>query len=48
MGESIAYAWVDAALDEGGEVDVLYFERAIPGRIVAEPRFDPAGERLRS
>ena len=32
---------------EGADVDVLYFERAIPGRLVAEPRFDPAGERLR-
>jgi glycine cleavage system aminomethyltransferase T len=48
VGESIAFAWVDTGLDEGAEVEVLYFERAIRGRIVTEPRFDPAGERLRS
>jgi glycine cleavage system aminomethyltransferase T len=48
VGESIAYAWVDAALDEGAEVDVLYFDRAITGCIAAEPRFDQAGVRLRS
>jgi hypothetical protein len=31
----------------GDAVTVLYFDRALAGRIVQEPLFDPTGERLR-
>ncbi len=48
VGESIAYAWVDDRLGEGDPVEVWYFDRDLPARIAPEPRFDPAGERVRS
>jgi glycine cleavage system aminomethyltransferase T/glycine/D-amino acid oxidase-like deaminating enzyme len=48
VGESIAYAWIDVAVDEGSRLDVAYFERTMPARLASEPRFDPAGERLRA
>lgn len=49
VGESIAYAWLPAALAEpGSAVEIAYFDCRCPARAVAEPRLDPAGERMRS
>ncbi|MEX0991728.1 MAG: FAD-dependent oxidoreductase [Actinomycetota bacterium] len=48
VGESIAYGWVDDLLGEGDAVEVWYFDRHLAATIASEPRFDPAGERVRS
>ena len=47
VGESIAYAWIDAAIDEEG-LRVSYLSRSFPARIVSEPRVDAGGARLRA
>jgi glycine cleavage system aminomethyltransferase T len=49
VGLSIAYAMLppeEAALDRSVEVEI--FGRWVAGRVVAEPLFDPTGERVRS
>lgn len=49
VGESIAYAWLPAGCAEPGTaVEIAYFDVRRPARVVVEPRFDPAGERMRS
>ncbi|GAB3847107.1 GcvT family protein [Nesterenkonia populi] len=49
VGESIAYAWLPAALaGPGTGVEVGCFGARCPAHVVVEPRFDPAGERMRS
>jgi glycine cleavage system aminomethyltransferase T len=48
VGESIAYAWLPRDLETGATLDVHYLDRVLPARIADEPRFDPAGERLRA
>ncbi len=49
IGKSIAYAYlpVDNA-DVGTEVAVDLFGDWVPAEVVAEPLFDPAGERIRA
>jgi len=47
VGESIAYAWIAAAIDEEG-LRVSYLSRSFPARIVSEPRVDAGGARLRA
>ena len=48
VGTSIAYAYlpVDHAMP-GTEIAVEIFGEWVPGRVVAEPLYDPAGDRLR-
>jgi 4-methylaminobutanoate oxidase (formaldehyde-forming) len=45
---SIAYAYVPVEVELGAEVEIDIFGRSVRGEIVAEPLFDPAGERVRS
>jgi 4-methylaminobutanoate oxidase (formaldehyde-forming) len=45
---SIAYAYLPPELEEGAEVDVDIFGTWVPGRVAAEPLFDPRGERIRA
>jgi 4-methylaminobutanoate oxidase (formaldehyde-forming) len=47
VAQSIAYAYVPAELDFGAAVEVDIFGRWVAGEIVAEPLFDPKGERVR-
>jgi len=44
---SIAYAYLPASVDVGARVEIDIFGRWVAGEIVAEPLFDPAGERVR-
>jgi glycine cleavage system aminomethyltransferase T/glycine/D-amino acid oxidase-like deaminating enzyme len=44
---SIAYAYLPAGHGVGAEVAVEIFGEWVPGKVVAEPLFDPAGERIR-
>jgi 4-methylaminobutanoate oxidase (formaldehyde-forming) len=44
---SIAYAYLPAEAGEGTEVAVDIFGRWVPGVVVAEPLWDPSGERLK-
>jgi glycine cleavage system aminomethyltransferase T/glycine/D-amino acid oxidase-like deaminating enzyme len=47
-GESLAYSYLPAELAvEGGEVAIEYFGERCPASVVAEPRWDAAGARLR-
>jgi glycine cleavage system aminomethyltransferase T len=47
-GESLAYAWVSAeAAETNTAVAVEHFGQELTARIVAEPRWDPQGLRLR-
>ncbi len=48
VGESIAYAWLPGPAEPGTEVMIDYFGLRCPARVATEPRFDPAGERMRS
>ncbi len=49
VGESLAYAWLPAGLDDiGTELEVEVFGERIPARVAAEPGWDPAGDRIRS
>jgi 4-methylaminobutanoate oxidase (formaldehyde-forming) len=47
VARSIAYAYVPAELDFGAAVEIDIFGRWVAGEIVAEPLFDPKGERVR-
>jgi glycine cleavage system aminomethyltransferase T/glycine/D-amino acid oxidase-like deaminating enzyme len=48
-GRGIVYGYLPAALAvEDTPVEVEYFGRRYPARVVAEPRWDPKGERLRA
>ncbi|MGK2939825.1 MAG: aminomethyltransferase family protein, partial [Solirubrobacteraceae bacterium] len=44
---SIAFAYVPAAVDVGARVEVGVFDRWVGAEVVAEPIYDPAGERIR-
>jgi glycine cleavage system aminomethyltransferase T len=44
---SIAYAYLPVEVDVGDRVDLDIFGRWVGGEVVAEPLFDPAGERVR-
>ena len=47
-GESLAYAYLPADdAVEGAEVAVEYFGDRFPAEVVSEPRWDPAGARMR-
>jgi glycine cleavage system aminomethyltransferase T/glycine/D-amino acid oxidase-like deaminating enzyme len=46
-GESLAYAWLPVVAGEGTDVAVEYFGERLAASVVSEPRWDPAGERLR-
>jgi 4-methylaminobutanoate oxidase (formaldehyde-forming) len=48
VGKSIAYAFVPASADVGTDVEVEIFGTWVPGRVAAEPLFDPKGARVRS
>jgi 4-methylaminobutanoate oxidase (formaldehyde-forming) len=48
VGKSIAYAYVPASAGVGTEVEVEIFGTWVPGRVAAEPLFDPKGARVRS
>jgi len=48
VGRSIAYAFLPPSdADVGTAVEVEIFGEWIPGRVAAEPLFDPKGERIR-
>jgi glycine cleavage system aminomethyltransferase T/glycine/D-amino acid oxidase-like deaminating enzyme len=47
VGESLAYAWIPAQLEEGAALEIESFGTAFPARIVSEPRWDAEGARLR-
>jgi 4-methylaminobutanoate oxidase (formaldehyde-forming) len=44
---SIAYAYLPAAVEPGTAVEVGVFGRWVAAQVVAEPLYDPAGERVR-
>jgi 4-methylaminobutanoate oxidase (formaldehyde-forming) len=48
VGRSIAYAYLPSVHEVGTEVAVEIFGEWVPGRVAAEPLFDPAGERIRA
>jgi glycine cleavage system aminomethyltransferase T/glycine/D-amino acid oxidase-like deaminating enzyme len=48
VGRSIAYAYLPPEHDVGIGVEVDVFGRWVPGEVVAEPLFDPPGERVRA
>ncbi len=48
VGRSIAYAYLPPEHDVGTAVEVDVFGRWVAGEVVAEPLFDPRGERLRT
>ena len=45
---SIAYAYLPRELGSGTEVEIDIFGQWVPGEVVAEPLFDPKGERVRA
>jgi glycine cleavage system aminomethyltransferase T/glycine/D-amino acid oxidase-like deaminating enzyme len=47
VGRSIAYAYLPPDQDVGAAVEVDIFGRWVAGEVVAEPLFDPRGERVR-
>jgi 4-methylaminobutanoate oxidase (formaldehyde-forming) len=47
VGRSIAYAYLPPHVDVGARVEVDVFDRWVGGEVAEEPRFDPAGERIR-
>lgn len=48
VGQSLAFGWLPASKGtEGERVAVEYFGRALPATVVADPVFDPSGQRLR-
>jgi dimethylglycine oxidase len=48
VGESLAYAYLPADLaGEGSRLAIEYFGEPCEATVVSEPRWDPAGERLR-
>jgi glycine cleavage system aminomethyltransferase T/glycine/D-amino acid oxidase-like deaminating enzyme len=44
---SIAYAYLPAEVAIGAAVEIDIFGQWVPGEVMAEPRFDPKGERVR-
>jgi 4-methylaminobutanoate oxidase (formaldehyde-forming) len=48
VGRSIAYAYLPSEHDVGTGVEVDVFGRWVAGEVVAEPLFDPQGERVRA
>ncbi|MGH3666531.1 MAG: glycine cleavage T C-terminal barrel domain-containing protein, partial [Egibacteraceae bacterium] len=47
-GESIAYAWLPAALAvQGTALGVEYFGQRLGARVASEPLFDPSMQRMR-
>jgi len=48
VGQSIAYAFVPAALKTGTAVELEIFGTWVPGRVSEEPLYDPRGMRIRS
>ncbi|HSO99755.1 MAG TPA: FAD-dependent oxidoreductase [Solirubrobacteraceae bacterium] len=48
VARSIAYAYLPAGVQVGERVEVDVFGEWIGGAVVAEPLFDPAGERVRA
>jgi glycine cleavage system aminomethyltransferase T/glycine/D-amino acid oxidase-like deaminating enzyme len=48
VGRSIAYAYLPAGTEPGTPVALDLFGRTVAGEIVAEPLFDPQGDRVRS
>jgi len=47
VGESLAYAWIPADLESGDSVAIESFGESHSAHVVPEPRWDPAGARLR-
>jgi 4-methylaminobutanoate oxidase (formaldehyde-forming) len=47
VARSIAYAYLPPEVDLGAEVEIDIFGQWIPGEVMAEPLFDPAGEHVR-
>ena len=47
VGRSIAYAYLPAEVPEGTRVEVDIFGSWVEGEVVAEPLYDPRGERVR-
>jgi glycine cleavage system aminomethyltransferase T/glycine/D-amino acid oxidase-like deaminating enzyme len=48
VARSIAYAYLPAEVPTGQAVEIDIFGRWVEGEVVAEPLFDPRGERVRS
>jgi glycine cleavage system aminomethyltransferase T len=48
VGRSIAYAYLPTEIAVGASVEVDLFGEWIAAEVVAEPLFDPKGERVRS
>ncbi len=48
VGQSIAYASLPAGVGEGARVDVGLFGERVGAVVAPEPRYDPAGARVRS
>jgi 4-methylaminobutanoate oxidase (formaldehyde-forming) len=47
VARSIAYAYLPPEVDLGAAVEIDIFGQWIPGEVMAEPLFDPAGEHVR-
>jgi 4-methylaminobutanoate oxidase (formaldehyde-forming) len=47
VGRSIAYAYLPASAEPGDAVEVDVFGEWVPAEVVAEPLYDPRGERVR-
>ena len=47
VGQSIAFAYLPAAVEEGARVDVAVFGEWVGAQVVAEPVYDPKFERVR-
>jgi len=48
VGKSIAYAFVPRGAKTGEPVEIEIFGQWVPGRISADPLYDPRGEKIRS
>lgn len=48
VGESIAYAYLPAAVEVGARVEVGVFGRWVGAEVAREPRYDPDGERIKA
>jgi 4-methylaminobutanoate oxidase (formaldehyde-forming) len=48
VARSIAYAYLPPEHDAGTAVEVDVFGRWVAGEVVAEPLYDPRGERVRA
>jgi glycine cleavage system aminomethyltransferase T len=48
LGKAIGLAWVPVSMaEENTEIGVLVNGKSVPGRVVAQPFYDPDGGRLR-